>query len=436
MVEACPSENTESIDQTDFWSSGSIHWTPHRIGWAIAGGCAVLTTIITIINVSMHARNYRVPAEQRQIIRILYLPMVYSIISFLSYRFFRAYTYYSLVEIAYEALTISAFLLLLIQYVAATADDYTAEGALARKEKSKMPLPFCFWRYRPTKPYFMYTLKWAVLQYAVIRPLVSIAGIVCQVYNVLCQSVWSVHYAGVYLEAVDFVSISVALYGLILFYGLTKEELKGRRPLAKFLAIKLIVFFTFYQNFVFELLQKKGVIKGTTYWTESNIVDGLNALATTIEMVIFALYMLWAYPASEYKKIESKKYSAGKAIWDSLNYADFAREVYLSMKFFVHAAIGRPETRAQKDIDERGRTDFEKAFLPAKANASYRAGDDAVKGLVQRNGGANSSVDGRTMSPNGTVTAEDEYITSSAGRYTAPPPTSGQAIPMRDLDRR
>ncbi|KAG8975371.1 hypothetical protein FRC05_005701 [Tulasnella sp. 425] len=348
--------------------------------------------------------------------------------------------------------------LLLIQYVAATASDYTAEGALARKDKSKMPLPFCFWRYRPTKPYFMYTLKWAVLQYAVIRPLVSIAGIVCEALNVLCQSVWSVHYAGVYLEAVDFVSISVALYGLILFYDLTKEELKGRRPLAKFLAIKLIVFFTFYQNFVFELLQKKGVIKGTTYWTESNIVDGLNALATTIEMVIFALYMLWAYPASEYKNKELKKRSAGKAIWDSLNYgafftrfshrkirfadaitsnlADFAWEVYLSMKFFVRAAIGRPETRAQKDIDEKGRTDFEKAFLPAKANASYRAGDDTVKGLVQRNGGANSSVDGRTMSPNGTVTAEDEYITSSAGRYTAPPPTSGQAIPMRDLDRR
>jgi hypothetical protein len=43
---------------------------------------------------------------------------------------------------------------------------------------------------------------------------------------------------------------SVALYGLILFYGLTKEELAGRRPLAKFLSIKLIVMFTFYQSFV------------------------------------------------------------------------------------------------------------------------------------------------------------------------------------------
>jgi hypothetical protein len=45
-------------------------------------------------------------------------------------------------------------------------------------------------------------------------------------------------------------SLSIALYGLILFYDLTKDELAGRRPLAKFLSIKLIVMFTFYQSFV------------------------------------------------------------------------------------------------------------------------------------------------------------------------------------------
>ena len=46
---------------------------------------------------------------------------------------------------------------------------------------------------------------------------------------------------------------SIALYGLVLFYGLTKEELAGDRPLAKFLSIKLIVMFTFYQSFVVRL---------------------------------------------------------------------------------------------------------------------------------------------------------------------------------------
>ena len=43
---------------------------------------------------------------------------------------------------------------------------------------------------------------------------------------------------------------SIALYGLFVFYGLMAEELKGKRPVAKFLSIKLIVMFTFYQTFV------------------------------------------------------------------------------------------------------------------------------------------------------------------------------------------
>jgi uncharacterized membrane protein len=43
-------------------------------------------------------------------IRILYMPPVYAIISFFSYRFFRKYTYYVLIEVAYEAVTLSAFL--------------------------------------------------------------------------------------------------------------------------------------------------------------------------------------------------------------------------------------------------------------------------------------------------------------------------------------
>ena len=47
---------------------------------------------------------------------------------------------------------------------------------------------------------------------------------------------------------------SVALYGLFMFYGLTADELKDRRPLAKFLSIKLIVMFTFYQSFVVSMI--------------------------------------------------------------------------------------------------------------------------------------------------------------------------------------
>ena len=126
----------------------------------------------------------------------------------------------------------------------------------------------------------MYTLKWSVLQYVILRPLLSIIAVICQYFGAvrifrglvgdgkeavrekgerkaytnhvfalsrsliillrcfcdsiqLCEAYYSPHFAAIYLDAVDFVSISIALYGLIVFYLVTKDELKGRRPLAK-----------------------------------------------------------------------------------------------------------------------------------------------------------------------------------------------------------
>lgn len=273
------------------------------------------------------------------------MPPVYAVISFLSYRFFRSYTYYSLVEVAYEAVTISAFLLLLIEYVAATAIGHKAENAIQRKNKRQLPIPFCCWRYRPTKPYFMYTVKWAVMQYVILRPAVSIAGIICQAFGVLCEAggfgLNAIHFANIYLESIDFVSITVALYGLLLFYGLVHEELVGRRPLAKFLAIKLIVMATFYQSFIFSALEGR-VIKSTQFWTATNIADGLNALTICIEMVFFSIFMFWAYSPDEYKVAGAKKTSIWRPLWDSINFWDFVVEIWGSFHFFFDYIRGKP----------------------------------------------------------------------------------------------
>lgn len=95
------------------------------------------------------------------------MPGVYAIISFFSYRFFRAYTYYSLLEIVYESLVLAAFLMLLLVYIG----ESTAEQkrVLMDKDKRKIPFPFCCIRFRPSKPYFTHALKWSVLQYSLLR---------------------------------------------------------------------------------------------------------------------------------------------------------------------------------------------------------------------------------------------------------------------------
>ncbi|KAF8476290.1 DUF300-domain-containing protein [Russula ochroleuca] len=339
----CPSDNYQAVDQSHFWSGGSLHWDAHRVGWAVAGACTVVTVIISAISVLQHCRNYTKPAQQRQIIRILYMPPVYAIISFFSFRFFRSYTYYSLAETVYEAITISAFLLLLVEYVASTATGHSAEGALARKDKKPLPIPLCFWRYRPSKAYFMYTLKWSVMQYVLIRPIVTVVGMICQAYNVLCVSEsFNARFADVYLEAIDFISISIALYGLILFYGLTKEELAGNRPLAKFLSIKLIVMFTFYQSFVFNAMKNR-VLHGSQFWTSTNVADGLTAFTTCIEMIFFSLFMMWSFSWMPYHVQPGEPHtSVWRPLWHSINFWDFAVEIGSEFAYFASRITGRP----------------------------------------------------------------------------------------------
>jgi len=192
----------------------------------------------------------------------------------------------------------------------------------------------------------MHTLKWSVLQYVIIRPAASIAGIICEKYQVLCEADgFTIHSASVYLEGIAFVSITIALYGLFVFYGLMHEELQDRRPVAKFLSIKLIVMFTFYQSFVLKILEGK-VLHATAYWTTKNIANGLNSLAICIEMVIFALLMWWAYPAREYKRSEGEPATGiWRPLWDSINFADFAREIIRSLIFFVNYVRGKPSAR-------------------------------------------------------------------------------------------
>lgn len=69
-------------------------------------------------------------------------------------------------------------------------------------------------------------------------PLVSLAGVITEALDLYCATSYSIYFSAVYLDAIDFVSISIALYGLIVFYALVKERLAGKQPLLKFLSIK------------------------------------------------------------------------------------------------------------------------------------------------------------------------------------------------------
>lgn len=122
-------------------------------------------------------------------------------------------------------------------------------------------------RFRPSKPKFLVNVKWSVLQYALLKPLLSITAVICEAMHKLCSVSWSFQFASVWLFIADFVSLSIALWGLFTLYVLIAPELKGRRALSKFLSVKIIIALIFYQGLVFSALQSYGYIHETEFWS-------------------------------------------------------------------------------------------------------------------------------------------------------------------------
>ncbi|KAG8977007.1 hypothetical protein FRC05_002526 [Tulasnella sp. 425] len=284
-----------------------------------------------MFNFISHALNYRVPGQQRHILRILYLPMIYGTLSFLSYRFFGSYIYFTLGEAVYEAYALGAFLLLLVEYVAVTGADIEVR--------------------------FLYLVKFSVLQYVVIKPLIAILTVITQAAGVLCNGTWNLHFASPYLRVIDTFLMGYAVWGLLQFYKRIKDQLRGRRALAKFVCIKIVIFLGVVQTLLLSILDKHGVIHGTKTWAESDVMNGINAICTCVEMVFVAALMLWAYSPSEYKKASAgEKLGIARAYWDCLNISDVLLEIVDTFSFLFLSGSGNDQRMRTKAVPGANRS--------------------------------------------------------------------------------
>ncbi len=86
----------------------------------------------------------------------------------------------------------------------------------------------------------------------------SIVTIVLQTFGKYKDGDFSVTGGYLYLTLIYNVSVSVALYGLFLFYEATKHILAKYEPVLKFLTVKSVIFLTFWQGKrIFEMQKKK-----------------------------------------------------------------------------------------------------------------------------------------------------------------------------------
>lgn len=94
--------------------------------------------------------------------------------------------------------------------------------------------------------------------------------------------------------------VTVAMYCLIQFYIQLREDLTEHRPLLKVAAIKLVIFLSFWQTILISFLTSTGAIKASNRFQDPDVRVGIPALLLCVEMAIFSVFHLFAFPWQVY----------------------------------------------------------------------------------------------------------------------------------------
>ncbi len=298
------------------------------IAWFSAGAFVLLGFPISMYGIVTHLANYNQPDTQMYVVRILWMVPIYSIESWLAMRFHKQAIYIETLRDFYESYVLYSFLQFLIQVLG-------GEEALVLMLKDKSPtrgyhmwgLQWCVKPWimgqpirRPSftqsdrnngkkpirwvSPFFM-RCKLGVLQYVLLKFLCAVSVLILEWKGLYQDGDFSWHYGYLYICIVTNLSQCWALYCLILFYFATKNELAPIRPVGKFMSVKALVFFTWWQSVMIAIFDQAGMIPEQLVnveqdWTTEDVAKGFQDYLICIEMFIAAVVHSFVFPHTEY----------------------------------------------------------------------------------------------------------------------------------------
>lgn len=260
----------------------------------------MLTMHFTVQLLSQHLFYWKNPKEQKAIIIIILMAPLYAIDSFVglldiegSKTFF---TFLDSVKECYEALVIAKFLGLMYSYLnISISKNIVPDEIKGREIHHSFPVSIFLPRKVRLEHHTLKLLKTWTWQFVVIRPVCSILIILFELIGFYPS--WLSWTFTIILN----ISVSMALYSLVLFYHVFANELAPHKPLAKFLCIKGIVFFSFWQGIMLEVLASAGVINSNHFWLDvEHIQEAIQNVLVIVEMVFFSVIQQYAYHVSPY----------------------------------------------------------------------------------------------------------------------------------------
>ncbi|KAI8911341.1 organic solute transporter Ostalpha-domain-containing protein [Powellomyces hirtus] len=396
----------------------SEHYDIFLFGWVVSGLFTLLAVVLSLVLVWRHLGLYHSPQYQKHIVRILFMVPVYGVCSWIGYAFRGVAVYFDVLRDCYEAVVIHEFFQLLLAYI---GEDISAQAeAFAEKPPMRLLFPLRFITYHPSRPHFVHYCKIGTLQYVVLRPLTTIIAVVTQLTGKFCEDSMSPRFAHVWIVSINGISVTVAMFTLVQIYTTVKSELKAYQPVLKFISIKFVIFFSFWQTVTFAILAQTQVIRSSPHWSQVELANSLNAFILCFEMAIAAALHIKAFSYKETMIDDLGPTMRWMAFKHCLNIYDIMLDVTFAQRFVTHRMRGETYTPADalEEAEQEGLLEAVEDFVEetveeikddqideAEITIRKRDGDrtESVQGHVEQTPGGVRSVVERNVKENGAL---------------------------------
>eukprot|EP01118_Nematostelium_gracile_P001752 TRINITY_DN1182_c0_g1_i3.p1 TRINITY_DN1182_c0_g1~~TRINITY_DN1182_c0_g1_i3.p1 ORF type:complete len:373 (+),score=95.44 TRINITY_DN1182_c0_g1_i3:732-1850(+) len=150
-----------------------------------------------------------------------------------------------------------------------------------------------------------------ILQFVILKPALALITFALAFYDIYEEGNFSYKYGYLYVTIVYNVSFTISLYFLVLFYESIKHILAKYRPLAKFMCIKAVVFFSYWQSIVIAICVHFGWFSfvepdaaeaedSEDEWSISDVAMGLQNFLICIEMLPLAVAHIKSFGHKSY----------------------------------------------------------------------------------------------------------------------------------------
>lgn len=265
----------------------------------VAGYCAIFATILSLFQILEHLSCFSDPECQTKVVRILFMVPLYAMISWISLLAPGAAEYLNMIRDAYESYAIYAFFQLMIALMGGTDTVYRA---LMIEERPPIPhvFPMCYLEPIKVSPTFVQNCRLCLFQFMVIKPLVTLIVAILTAKGLMGDSLADVTKGGFWTTLVYNVSITVAFTALLYFYQGMREFLEGKNALMKFLCVKAVIFLSFWQGLLIQILAATDLLPTFSYWTKEETPTALQDTLICIEMMFVAFSHKYCFSSDEY----------------------------------------------------------------------------------------------------------------------------------------